>query len=113
MFKPRLEESVNPTHPLVQLAAVIDWNRLDSELGKHFFQVSAAALPTRLMAGLMYLQQEFNAAPEPRDDDLAEMMPEGVAEALEELQESAPGEDEIGLDDLDALDGGPSGPNFG
>ena len=65
------------------------------------------------MAGLMYLQREFNAALEPRDDELAEMMPEGVAEALEELQESAPREDEIDLDDLDALDDGPNGPNFG
>jgi len=56
MFKPRLEDIVNPVHPLVRLTAVIDWDRLDAELGQHFATVGASALPTRLMAGLMYLQ---------------------------------------------------------
>jgi len=42
MFKPRLEDIVNPAHSLVRLAAVIDWDRLDFELGKHFSQVGAA-----------------------------------------------------------------------
>lgn len=58
-------------------------------------------------------QRELDSRPEPTDDDLAELMPEGVTEALEELQESAPGEDEIDLDDFDALNDGPNGPNFG
>jgi IS5 family transposase len=64
LFKPRLEDIVNPVHPLVRLAAVIDWDRLDSELGKHFSQVGAAALPTRLMVGLMYLQHLHNLSDE-------------------------------------------------
>lgn len=58
-------------------------------------------------------KRELDSRPEPTADELAELMSEGVAELLEELHESAPGEDEIDLDDLDALDGGPSGPNFG
>lgn len=52
-FSPRLEDIVSATHRLVRLAKVIDWDR---ELDHHFATVGAAALPTRLMTGLMYLQ---------------------------------------------------------
>ena len=64
MFKPRLEDIINPNHALVRLASVIDWERLDIELGQHFATVGAAALPTRLMAGLMYLQHLHNLSDE-------------------------------------------------
>ncbi len=64
MFKPRLEDIINPNHALVRLASVIDWERLDVELGQHFATVGAAALPTRLMAGLMYLQHLHNLSDE-------------------------------------------------
>lgn len=64
MFKPRLEDIVNPNHPLIRLASVIDWERLDQALGDHFATVGAAALPTRLMAGLMYLQHLHNLSDE-------------------------------------------------
>jgi len=56
MFRPRLEDIVSPTHPLGRLASVIDWDRVDRELDHHFATVGAAALPNRLMTGLMYLQ---------------------------------------------------------
>lgn len=64
MFKPRLEDIVSPTHPLVRLAAVIDWDRIDQELDHHFANVGASALPTRLMTGLMYLQHMHNLSDE-------------------------------------------------
>jgi len=64
MFKPRLEDIVNPAHPLVRLTTVIDWDRLDAELGQHFATVGASALPTRLMVGLMYLQHLHNLSDE-------------------------------------------------
>lgn len=59
------------------------------------------------------LLREWDSRPEPTADELAELMPEGVAELLEELQESADEIDLDDLDDLDALDDGPNGPNFG
>jgi hypothetical protein len=55
------------------------------------------------------LQREFDVAPEPTDDELVDLVPEGVAEALELLDEQ---QDEDGID-LDELDDGPNGPNFG
>ncbi len=64
MFKPRLEDIINPNHALVRLASVIDCERLDIELGQHFATVGAAALPIRLMAGLMYLQHLHNLSDE-------------------------------------------------
>lgn len=52
-----------------------------------------------------------SASPQPTDDELADLVPEGVAEALELLYEQQDlDEDEIDFDDLDD---GPSGPNFG
>lgn len=54
-FRPRLKDIVSSTHRLVRLAKVIDWDR---ELGHLFAMVGAAALPTRLMTGLMYLQHK-------------------------------------------------------
>lgn len=59
------------------------------------------------------LLREWDSRPEPTADELAELMLEGVTEQLEEFQESAQGEDEIDLDDLDALDDKPSGPSLG
>lgn len=55
LFQPQLVDIINPNHPLVRLAKIIDWNLLDNELGAHFSAVGAAALPTRLMTGLLYL----------------------------------------------------------
>ena len=53
-FSPRLEDIVNSPHGLVRLTKVIDCDR---ELDHHFATVGSATLPTRLMTGLMYLQQ--------------------------------------------------------
>lgn len=36
LFKPSLEDIVNPSHALVRLTAVIDWHRLDTEFSQHF-----------------------------------------------------------------------------
>jgi len=54
-------------------------------------------------------QRELDSRPEPTDDELADLVPEGVPEALELLDEQ---QDEDGID-LDELDDGPSGPSFG
>ena len=64
LFQPQLVDIINPNHPLVRLANIIDWNQLDNELGGHFSTVGAAALPTRLMVGLLYLQHLHNLSDE-------------------------------------------------
>lgn len=64
LFQPQLVDIINPNHPLVRLANIIDWKLLDNELGAHFATVGAAALPTRLMAGLLYLQHLHNLSDE-------------------------------------------------
>ncbi len=65
LFKRRLDDLVNPDHRLVRLAHSIDWELLDRELGQHFCDTAgASALPTRLMAGLMYLQHAYNLSDE-------------------------------------------------
>ena len=56
LFQPQFVDIINPNHPLVRLANIIDWNQLDNELEGHFSTVGASALPTRLMAGLLYLE---------------------------------------------------------
>ncbi|SBS40454.1 hypothetical protein MSP8887_04399 [Marinomonas spartinae] len=64
LFRPQLIDIINPNHALVRLAKVLDWDRLDTELGTHFATVGAAALPTRLMVGLLYLQHLYNLSDE-------------------------------------------------
>ena len=64
LFQPQLVDIINLIHPLVRLAKIIDWNLLDNELGVHFATVGTAALPTRLMAGLLYLQHLHNLSDE-------------------------------------------------
>lgn len=56
LFQPQLVDIINPNHPLVRLAKIIDWKQLDSTLSAHFSSVGVVALPTRIMVGLLYLQ---------------------------------------------------------
>ena len=61
LFKIPLEHRVDKNHALVRMAGVIHWNGLDDQLGTEFCAtVGAPALPTRLMAGFMYLQHPYN-----------------------------------------------------
>ena len=65
LFKVRLQDIVNPQHPLVEMRDMVDWSLLDQELGHKFCATNgASALPTRLMVGLMYLQHTFNLSDE-------------------------------------------------
>ena len=65
LFHVRLEALVDPTHPLVKLAAQIEWTRLEHELSKPFHEYQGApAKPVRLMAGLQYLKHTYNLSDE-------------------------------------------------
>lgn len=57
LFKARLDQIVDPQHPLVKLAAVIDWRFLESRFGEVYDDdPGRPPLPTRLMAGLAILK---------------------------------------------------------
>ncbi len=65
LFRPRLEEQINMLHPLVRLAALIDWNEIGQTFAASFTSGRRRpALPARLVAGLLYLQHTFDASDE-------------------------------------------------
>lgn len=50
-------------HPLVKLAALIDWAEIERTLAVSFTSGRGRpALPPRLIAGLLYLQHTFDAS---------------------------------------------------
>ena len=52
-FRQPLVDMINPKHPLVSLAAVIDWDEIEQSFGAHFASsVGRPALSPRLVAGL-------------------------------------------------------------
>jgi len=65
LFHVRLADLVDMAHPLVRLAAMIDWDRIERELGAVFHESHGApAKPVRLMAGLQYLKHTYNLSDE-------------------------------------------------
>jgi transposase, IS5 family len=64
-FRQPLREQINLKHPLVRLAELIDWNRLNAVMSASF--VSGRGRPAtspRLIAGLLYLQHAFDLSDE-------------------------------------------------
>ena len=65
LFISRLDELINMKHPLVRLAALIDWAEIERTFAFSFTSVRGRpALPPRLIAGLLYLQHTFDASDE-------------------------------------------------
>ena len=57
LFRARLDQIVNLTHPLVTLARMIDWGFLETRLGELYDDdPGRPPLPNRLMAGLAILK---------------------------------------------------------
>lgn len=56
---------LNPKHPLVKLAAVIDWDEIERSFGAHFEATAGRpALPPSLVAGMLYLQHAYDCSDE-------------------------------------------------
>jgi len=55
LFRARLQNVVDSRHPLVRLAALIDWGRFETEFGALYTEGGRPGLPTRLMVGLHLL----------------------------------------------------------
>ena len=65
LFISRLDELINMRHPLVRLAALIDWVEIERTFAASFTSGRGRpALAPRLVAGLLYLQHTFNASDE-------------------------------------------------
>lgn len=56
LFQSRLDNMLDPEHPLVKLAGLIDWSRFDEAYGRFYTQKGRPGLSTRLMAGLHLLK---------------------------------------------------------
>jgi len=65
LFRSRLDEQINMQHPLVKLAALLDWSEIERTFAVTFTSGGGRpALPPRLVAGLLYLQHTFDASDE-------------------------------------------------
>lgn len=61
LFKQPLIDLINLDHPLVKLADLIEWNVFQDEWSDFFPSTTGRpATPTRLIAGLLYLQHTFS-----------------------------------------------------
>jgi IS5 family transposase len=57
LFRPRLENIIDPRHELVKLASLIDWNGLDADLSRFYCAGNGRpAGSVRLMTGLCFLK---------------------------------------------------------
>ena len=65
LFRARLDGQLNMRHPLVRLAGLMDWDSIDRRFRVHFVsERGRPALPSRLVAGLLYLQHANNVSDE-------------------------------------------------
>jgi transposase, IS5 family len=65
LFQQTLLEMINPKHPLVKLADVIDWEEIERTFAAHFVaRTGRPALRPRLVAGLLYLQHAYDCSDE-------------------------------------------------
>jgi IS5 family transposase len=61
LFKQPLVDLVNLNHPLVKLADLIDWSVFETEWSGFFPSTTGRpAIPSRMIAGLLYLQHTFS-----------------------------------------------------
>jgi IS5 family transposase len=65
LFKSRLDQMLNRTHPLFRLANAIDWGYFEKEFGKFYAEkVGRPGKPIRLLVGLHYLKNAYDESDE-------------------------------------------------
>ncbi len=64
LFNFPLEQILNPDHPLVILAAQIDWSQFDDLVDECYAEEGRPGCTTRLMIGLLYLKHAFDESDE-------------------------------------------------
>ena len=65
LFRPELVSMINPSHSLVRLSKVVDWEKLDETFGESFCpEKGRPAISTRLMVALHYFKYTFDLSDE-------------------------------------------------
>ncbi|CAM0117585.1 IS5 family transposase [Rhabdochlamydiaceae symbiont of Dictyostelium giganteum] len=65
LFKTRLSQMINPNHELCKLAASIPWQTIEEECAEYFtVGVSRPPVPTRVVVGILILQNTYNFSDE-------------------------------------------------
>ena len=65
LTRPRLDEQLKMSHPLVRLSKLMNWEQIERSFGAHFASNRGRpALSPRLVAGLLYLQHANDASDE-------------------------------------------------
>lgn len=64
LFRARLDQILDPTHPLVRLADRIDWDQIDERVEVCYADEGRPGLSPRLMVGLHYLKHAFDESDE-------------------------------------------------
>jgi transposase, IS5 family len=65
LFQSRLDQQLNPKHPLFQLAQQIDWHYFEQEFGILYSEeMGRPGVPTRLLVGLHYLKHAYQESDE-------------------------------------------------
>lgn len=64
LFRARLDQILDPTHPLILLADKIDWGQVDERVGRCYADEGRPGLSPRLMVGLHYLKHAFDESDE-------------------------------------------------
>jgi IS5 family transposase len=65
LFKSRLDQMLDPKHPLVRLANTIDWGYFEKAFGKHYaYNVGSPGKPIRILVGLHYLKYAYDESDE-------------------------------------------------
>lgn len=65
LFQTELRNLINPSHSLVKLSGVVDWEQLDQTFGETFCpERGRPAISTRLMVALHYFKYTFDLSDE-------------------------------------------------
>jgi IS5 family transposase len=65
LFRARLDNIIDPAHPLYKLASGINWSVFEKEFGELYVEnFGRPGLPTRLMVGLHYLKHTYDVSDE-------------------------------------------------
>lgn len=65
LFKSRLDQMLNPKHPLFRLSQAIDWDYFENEFGSFYSEnMGCPAKPIRVLVGLHYLKNAYDESDE-------------------------------------------------
>jgi IS5 family transposase len=64
LFRPKLTDMIDPTHPIALLANTIDWQYFEKEFSSLYSTVGQSSVPIRLIVGCLMLKHLYNLGDE-------------------------------------------------